>query len=366
MALLDNVSLIRFQDYYFERVWGGRKLQSLYRKNLPADVPIGEDWLITDHAAHESVVTEGPLAGRTLRQLVENDPENLLGTQPQLTRHGRFPLLLKLLDAADVLSVQVHPDDICAEKLKESDIGKTEMWYVLHAEPRSQLICGLHPGVSEEQLLQACGDARLDTVLSVFEVHAGSAVFVPAGTVHAIGAGVILAEIQQNSDLTYRLYDWGRVSDDRKSRPLHLDKAAKAIHWSRPHPGPAKPLLLERHRRDPSRMILAACRHFAAELVRISGFETRETQQRSFHIVLCAHGSVALSAGADTLHLNPGEAGFVTGRTQQYTIEGEGSLLDYYVPELGRDIVGPLLESGYPLEEIRQLPDLGDISGLAS
>ena len=185
---LDTLGLLRFQEGFFERVWGGSKLRSLYGKDT-ADTPIGESWVISDHSSHESVVSEGRYAGQTLRQLLEADETAILGSRPSLTIHGRFPLLLKILDAADVLSVQVHPDDDAANRLGEPDVGKTEMWHVLQADPGSELICGLEASVTASSLAGAIEDGSIETQMTRFPAAEGTSLFVPAGTVHAICGG---------------------------------------------------------------------------------------------------------------------------------------------------------------------------------
>ncbi|MCX5758176.1 MAG: class I mannose-6-phosphate isomerase [Candidatus Hydrogenedentes bacterium] len=258
-----ELGILRFEEGYFPRIWGGRKLEVLFGKPLPPEQAVGEAWLVADHAVHESVVAEGPHRGRTLHDLVNKHPQALLGRLAPVTPFGRFPLLLKLLDARDVLSVQVHPDDACAKRLGESDVGKTEMWCVLDAESGSELICGLDPGLAPDAFAAAVRDGSIARHMCRYPVHAGSALFVPAGVVHALGAGVVLAEIQQNSDLTYRLYDWERTDADGAPRPLHVEKAMAAMHFGQEHSGPVRPLVYEvdgvRH------TMLAACRYFAAE-----------------------------------------------------------------------------------------------------
>jgi hypothetical protein len=200
--------MLRFEEAYQPRPWGGHRLATALGKPAPTDTPIGEAWLVSDHPSHVSRVAEGPWAGHTLHEILKAVPEALLGTLARPTPQGRFPLLLKLLDAAEPLSVQVHPDDHHALRLGEPDVGKTEMWYVLDADPQSCLYCGLHADTTPEQLTQGIHNGGLVEHLITFPATPGASVFVPAGTIHAIGAGILIAEIQQNSDLTYRLYDW--------------------------------------------------------------------------------------------------------------------------------------------------------------
>ena len=340
-----RVDLLRFEEAYFERIWGGGKLRALYGKPAPEDAPIGEAWLVADHRQCESRVAEGPCAGQTLRQLLESGAAGVLGTRGKLTVHGRFPLLLKLLDARDVLSVQVHPDDACAQRLGEPDVGKTEMWRVLHAEPDSELICGLDPAVRPDDIGALATDGRaLEEKMHRFPVEPGDSVFVPAGTVHAIGAGIVLAEIQQNSDLTYRLYDWGRVQSDGTPRELHLDKAREAIHFGSEHKGKTTPLPLDD---GGVRTLLAACPYFAAESVQVEGTWTRTTRGESFHILLAQEGAFRVASETGEANIIAGECVLAPGRLMQFSVEGQGVLLDYYVPDLQRDIVDPVRKQGH-------------------
>ena len=319
----NTLGLLRFEETYFERVWGGDRLHALFNKPIPSGMPIGEAWLISDHATCESVVKDGPCRGMTLHQLVQQDPAALLGTRPRLTPGGRFPLLLKLLDARDVLSVQVHPDDRCAQELGESDGGKTEMWHVLDAEPGSTMICGLDPSITRDGLAKAVADGSIEDLLTQFEVHEGMSVFVPAGTVHALGAGIVVAEIQQNSDITYRLYDWGRKHRGA-ARPLHIEKAFKAIHFEAkpPTPNPQPPI------------------PFAADLVQVEGHFKRTTYGATFHIALCTEGVLTFVDPVDGVDdvdgilLRVGEALLVPGAQQEFEVHGQGVFLDYYVPDL--------------------------------
>ncbi len=218
-------SPFRFRPIFKEKVWGGRRLEAVLGKALPPGAAIGEIWEISDHGADLSVVAGGALAGQTLRQLIEKHPREVLGWQAR-----PFPLLFKSLDASETLSVQVHPGDREAARLEPGSFGKTEAWAVLHAEPGSGVVHGIAPGLSREEFyrgiedIKACElrpsrEAPLSRLFQWRAVERGDVVFLPAGTVHAIGSGIVLVEVQQSSDLTYRIFDWGRP------RSLHLDKA---------------------------------------------------------------------------------------------------------------------------------------------
>ena len=360
----ERLDLLRFDPGLSERIWGGTKLRDRFGLPTPDEQVIGEAWLVADHAQHESVVSEGPLAGQTLRDIMERHAPALLGPRAKPTVHGRFPLLLKLLDSSQPLSVQVHPDDADAQRMGEPDVGKTEMWHVLHADPGGELICGLQRDVRAETLARAVRDGSVETLMTRFGVEAGTSVFVPAGTVHAVGAGIVLAEIQQNSDLTYRLYDWGRLQPDGTPRELHVDKALEVIHFGSPHAGPARALAYDAQ--GATRQVLAACRYFAAERVEMSGAMDRPTRGESFHIVLAVAGRLAVEAGAMSPPLRPGQAVLVAAEQTVFRVEGEGTWLDYYVPDLERDIQAPLRQAGHAPEAIARLggdPATSDLRG---
>lgn len=343
-------SLVQFEEAFFDRIWGGNRLRGTYGFDAPAGKPIGEAWLVSDHVAHDSWVSNGLWQGRTLHELVLAHREYLLGTQAAPTIHGRFPLLLKILDAAEALSVQVHPDDAAAARLGEPDVGKTEMWHVLESAPGGTLICGLDPAMTREGFLAAVANRAIQNAMHTFPAPAGTTVFVAAGTVHAIGAGILLAEIQQNSDITYRIYDWDRVDSQGKQRELHLDKAADVTRFGALHSGASHPLAY----RDGATEIrvLGACPYFANELLTIEGTHSRRTHGRSFHIVMPRDTTVTVSSGEEDCILAPGRAVLVPAGAGSYTITGSGNVLNYYVPDLMEDIAQPLRAAGYEDGEI--------------
>lgn len=346
-------SLIQFEEAFFERIWGGQRLRESLGFKVPSGGPVGEAWLVSDHAAHESMVASGPWRGQTLHDLLLTCPDYLLGTCAAPTVHGRFPLLLKILDATEVLSVQVHPDDDAAARLGEPDVGKTEMWHVLDASPDSTLICGLDPAMTAEQFQAAVENNTIQAAMHAFPAPAGTTAFVTAGTVHAIGAGILLAEIQQNSDITYRIYDWDRTDSQGKRRELHLAKAAQVIRFGEVHPGASVPL---RHRATGAEVtVLGACRYFANELLVVNGSLTRNTHGRSFHLVMPSEGQVVLACRGEVTPLDPFRAVLIPAGAGEYTFTGTGKVLNYYVPDLQRDIIAPLRAEGYGDGEIGRL-----------
>lgn len=219
---------LRFFPVFRQYLWGGRRLGTVLGKSLGEGDDYAESWEIVDHGADQSVVASGELAGQTLGDLVANRGELILGRHfPQ----SRFPLLFKFLDAQQQLSVQVHPDDSRAALLQPPDLGKTEAWVILAAEPDSIIYAGLKSGFDRTALAREVENRTTELCLHAIHPRPGDCIFLPAGTVHAIGAGLLVAEIQQASDTTYRLYDWNRVGKDGKQRELHIAQALEAIDY---------------------------------------------------------------------------------------------------------------------------------------
>lgn len=220
---------LRFVPFLRPMVWGGRDLASALHKTLPTEGAYGESWEVSDHALHRSVVAAGPWQGATLRQLMDQERRSLLGSAAD--RFDTFPWLIKFLDCCAWLSVQVHPDAEAVKTLWPGEGSKTEAWYVIDARPTSRIYAGLRPGVGPTELREALARGTVAECLHSFVPTPGDCVYLPAGAVHAVGGGVLLAEIQETSDATFRLFDWNRVDAEGKPRKLHVDAALAAIHW---------------------------------------------------------------------------------------------------------------------------------------
>ena len=250
---------LRFEPIYQCRLWGGRRLADLLMAPLPGDGPIGEAWLLSDRVDHPSKVASGPLKGLTVRQLMEKWPEQLLG---KLTgRFQRFPVLLKFLDAHEKLSVQVHPKDAQKDYIPAGESGKTEAWVVLEANPTSRIYAGLKPGTTLNDLKQALASRTVANLLASFTPRVGDAVFVQAGTVHSL-SGLVVFEVQENSDVTFRLYDWDRVDPKtREPRPLQVQQALACIDVEQVAISPVAPVIEEEA--PARREQLFHCEHFS-------------------------------------------------------------------------------------------------------
>jgi mannose-6-phosphate isomerase len=233
---------LRFEPIYQYRLWGGRRLSGLLSTPLPGDGPIGEAWVLSDRIDHQSMVTNGLLKGQALGQVMAQFPEQMMGKFS--SRFHRFPLLLKFLDAREMLSVQVHPNDAHPELIPAGDTAKTEAWVVIEAEKESHIYAGLRSGTTSGSLWQSLDDGTIADQLVCIAPKPGDAVFIPAGTVHTMGNGVVVFEVQQNSDVTFRLYDWDHIDPDTKEpRLLQVDQAFACIEFGASNSGLVAPFV---------------------------------------------------------------------------------------------------------------------------
>ena len=315
-----------FRPILRQYLWGGRRLKTLLGKEIGPESDYAESWEVCDHGSDQSIVENGPLRGTTLAQLVARWGDELLGRHhPQ----PRFPLLLKFLDAARTLSVQVHPDDARAARLDPPDLGKSEAWIVLAADRGATIYAGLRPGVDRRQLAASIQQGTCQDCLHQFQPEPGDCVYLPAGTVHALGEGLVVAEIQQASDTTYRLFDWNRVGPDGNPRQLHIEQGLEAIDYDR---GPVDP-------RTPQ----PTCREGVARLVQGDKFildrwrfDTAETiaGDRQCHILCVLEGTLRFGGHPDIGPLVPGRTVLLPACLDPIEMIPDGAtvLLDAYLP----------------------------------
>lgn len=292
---------LRFEPIIKKLIWGGRKLGTVLGKPIESGMQYAESWEISDHRADVSRVAEGALAGSTLRELMIEHGETLFGRA--VGSRTQFPLLIKFIDANQDLSVQVHPNDELGRTLVD-DNGKTETWLILQADPGSRIYAGLRLGVTRDDMIKAIAAGTVETLLHSFPAQVGDCILIPAGTVHAIGAGVMLAEVQQMSDATFRLHDWGRVGTDGRPRQLHLDESLQAIDFGA---GPVEPL-----KTSPipieggTREVLARSAYFALERLRLTG-PAPVGQGDRFTVVIGLEGSAAIRSGTSAASIGIGQ-----------------------------------------------------------
>ncbi len=297
---------LQFEPFFRPQVWGGRQLQEHFGKPLPARVAVGESWEVSAQPLHVSRVLSGPWQGHSLSELWNSHRKDLLGDQqfdgPQ------FPWLIKWLDCTDRFSVQVHPNDAQARMLLREPTGKTESWVVVHAEPSAMIYAGLKADVTRDELERHLIDGTVTECLHSFTPRAGDAVHIPAGTVHAVSGGVLMAEVQQTSDATFRLFDWNRVDAQGKSRSLHPEQALDSIDFER---GPIHPIRALTPADAPgefSRELLASCPYYALERFTVS--EAMAIPPEGITAWILFSGAARLGTTDDRFH-NPMRSGDV-------------------------------------------------------
>jgi mannose-6-phosphate isomerase len=323
---MGTLPILEFEPIVKELVWGGRRLEKVLGKTLPEHALFGESWEVVDLPADQSVVRTEPLAGTTLAALREGHREELLGGAPLL--EGRFPLLFKFIDANRTLSVQVHPDEAACERLGGGARPKTEAWYIIDRLPGAVLYVGLKPGVTRKEFADAVTHHRVETLLHKFKVSRGDFVYLPSGTIHAIGSGVLLAEVQQSSDTTYRVFDWNRVGLDGKPRKLHLEEALESIDFTRSEiPEIRAPLSGRRG---------VVSDYFVMEQLDLK--DTTAVLEGDGPLVLMGvggHGRVEVGAGGDTSQIIRGQTRLVPAAIAgkvTLTSRGENTLLVVRIP----------------------------------
>ena len=307
-------------------LWGGTLLAERYGKTSTAPT-IAESWELSAHPNGSSVVATGPYRGLPFADFCQNHPE---AVSPAFRPGVRFPLMIKLIDAAKPLSVQVHPGDTYAWQ-HEGEPGKTEAWFILDSAPDAYLYCGFARNTSREEVARRIADNTLEDVLNKLFVQKGDLVYVPAGTVHAIGQGLLVAEVQENSDSTYRVYDYGRVGDDGQPRALHIEKALDVLDYGKAHvetPGSLPPAAGPQWQAQQ----LVSCPYFAINRLALDGGYTSDAARDAFECVLCIEGGAVLAPSAANLVLTPGCSAFVPAGTAGYRLEGRGTFLLCGVP----------------------------------
>lgn len=317
--------LLQFEPILREYVWGGRRLAEL-GKPLGEGDHYAESWEVVDHGADQSIVTSNPLNGTTLHELVTNHGPALLGRHyPQ----DQLPLLFKYLDCQRTLSVQVHPNDEQAAQLDPPDLGKTEAWVVLAARPGSKIYAGLKPGIDQETLERELANGNCEICLHAFEPRAGDCLLIEAGTVHALGAGLLVAEIQQASDTTFRLFDWNRVDTDGKPRALHVQQSLDTIDYSRGPVNPAIPQLSNRTHIER----LVQCDKFILDRWRLDASQTFDNDNR-FHILSAIEGGASVRSEDSQRELRRGDTILIPACCGQIEVvpQDRAVLLDMYLP----------------------------------
>ncbi len=319
--------LLRFEPILKEKIWGGNKLKTLLGKNTDKN-NIGESWEISDVDNNNSVVSNGKLKGKTLRSLLEVHKQKLVGNHVYEKFENEFPLLIKFIDAKEVLSIQLHPNDGISKK-QHNSLGKTEMWYVVQADKKSNIIIGFKNDSNKEKYLKHLSNKTLLNILNVDEVKRGDVYFVPPGRVHAIGSGLLIAEIQQTSDITYRIYDWDRKDIDGKYRELHTEKALEAIDFK------AKKSYKRSYiKKENTASEVVSCPHFTTNTLSLKGelnidFKTKD----SFVIYMCVKGIVIFNYENQIEEIKMGETILIPACIKEIKVfsEVQSELLEVFI-----------------------------------
>lgn len=342
---------LKFKPVFKDYIWGGRTLSKL-GKSLP-EGSVAESWEISSHSDGVSVVAEGKFKGMLLTNMIEEYKAELMGSDIY-NKNSRFPLLIKFIDANDRLSVQVHPNDEYALVEENGELGKNEMWYVIDAKPGAKLIYGIKPGIDKETFKRAVNNGILEECLNYVNVSKGDFLNIPAGLIHAIGEGILLAEIQQNSNTTYRVYDYDRLDKQGNKRPLHVEKALDVIDFNFEVKDNFKTGIKLNIGQNSYKNYRIANKYFSVEEYSINGKIEEKTDGSKFYIFIIIEGSGEISWSEGKLQIKRGDSILIPASLGGYCISGEIYTLKTYVPNLEEDVIKPLLAVGYSLADIKE------------
>ncbi|MFI3263132.1 MAG: type I phosphomannose isomerase catalytic subunit [Rikenellaceae bacterium] len=317
---------MKFAPLFKERIWGGRKMEEKFGKQLPADVAIGESWELSGVEGDVSVVANGKLAGNSLAELIEVYMGDLVGDKVYEQYGEEFPILIKLIDADDVLSIQVHPDDELSKE-RHNAYGKTEMWYIIDNEPDASLYLGFNQEVDQEKYLEYLNKGALQEILGEIKVKPGDAYFIPAGAIHAIGKGILIAEIQQTSDITYRVFDWNRVDANGNGRELHTELAIDAINFN----DTTKYDITVTPKANEN-VQMQSCKYFTSSVIEVDGTLVRDYYDRdSFNIYMCLEGEISVKTKEGVETMTKGETILIPAVIDAVELSGKGKIIEVFM-----------------------------------
>ena len=316
---------LKFQPILKDKIWGGQKLHQFLNKPTTS-TEAGESWEISDVEGDKSVVSNGPLKGTSLKTLMDTYTSDLVGEKNFRQFGTKFPLLIKFIDAKQDLSVQLHPNDQLAKE-RHNSFGKTEMWYVVQADSESNLIVGFNQDVTQELYLKHLEAKTLQSILNFDAVKPGDTYFIESGRIHAIGAGVLLAEIQQTSDITYRVYDWDRVDAEGNERELHNDIALDAFDFDMPDNFKVQYSLESNASTE-----LVSCPYFTTNILDVKAPILKENTHDSFMIYMCVEGTASIEVDGTVTELSVGETVLVPACIERFSIySNNAKLLEVYI-----------------------------------
>jgi len=314
---------LQFEPILKERIWGGTKLKTYLNKPISSNIT-GESWEISTVENDISVVSNGIYEGKSLIDLINEYPEAILGTHVYAQFGKQFPLLFKYLDAREDLSIQVHPNDELAKK-RHNSFGKTEMWYVMQADENARLIVGFKEKSTPEEYLKHLNNKTIVDILDTKKVKQGDVFFLETGTIHAIGAGIVIAEIQQTSDITYRIYDFDRVDANGNSRELHIDLALEAINYETVD---AQKYYSKNENQSNT---IVDCRYFTTNIIPLNGAVKVNKNQNSFTVYMCVDGSFELKINTEIFYYQKGDTVLIPAALTNFELSGSASILEIYI-----------------------------------
>ena len=314
---------LQFEPILKDRIWGGTKLKTYLNKPIASEIT-GESWEISTVENDVSIIANGVFKGKLLNELINDFPEQVLGTKVFEQFGKQFPLLFKYLDAREDLSIQVHPNDELAAK-RHNSFGKTEMWYVMQADDEARLIVGFKEKSSSEEYIKHLENKTLLSILDTKKVKKGDVFFLETGTVHAIGAGTVIAEIQQTSDITYRLYDFDRVDANGNTRELHVDLALEAINYDKVE-AQKEYLKIENTSNE-----VVDCSYFTTNFIPLNGNLNVNKNQNSFTVYMCVDGDFELILNEEKYSYKKGDTVLIPASLTDFQLSGKASLLEIYI-----------------------------------
>ncbi len=314
---------LQFQPIFKERIWGGTKLKTLLNKPISSSIT-GESWELSTVEGDVSIISNGEFAGKSLLEIINAFPIEVLGTKVYQNFGKQFPLLFKYLDAREDLSIQVHPNDQLAKE-RHNSFGKTEMWYVIQADENSSLIVGFKEDSNAKEYVDNLKNKTLLSILDTVKVQVGDVFFLDTGTVHAIGAGLLIAEIQQTSDITYRLYDFDRVDAQGKTRELHIEMALEAIHYNKIEAQKTY------SKKENTSNTMVDCNYFTTNFIPLQDQMTIQKEGTSFTVYMCTEGDFSIHLNEAIYTYKKGDTILIPAAISNYTINGNASLLEIYI-----------------------------------
>jgi mannose-6-phosphate isomerase len=314
---------LQFNPIFKERLWGGDKLKTLFHKPI-SSTKTGESWELSTVEGAVSTIANGVLEGRLITEVIDEYPNEILGTSVYKRFGNQFPLLFKYLDAKEDLSVQVHPNDALA-KARHNSYGKTEMWYVVQADPNARLIVGFKEGMNQATYLQNLEKKTLLATLDAIQVQQGDVFQIETGTVHAIGAGMVVAEIQQTSDITYRLYDFDRVDSDGNLRELHVDLALDAINYN------TVSSQKQYQKNSNQSNLVVDCPYFTTQFIPLEGSMKVQKTVESFTVYMCVDGAFEFVLDGKPYSYSKGDTVLVPAALTSFVLSGKASILEIYI-----------------------------------